>query len=329
MSKAALSILTTLIFVFCENFYIFASANLKFYFAMRVELEEKVRNSVLLIRHAYRHAIHHGQHLEVAISGGKDSDVLIELCKIACVWGKDGLRPLYRCTTIDPPGTINHVLSQGVEIRRPKMSFRDCILRSGFPTMFTRHCCGVLKEFSIEDYVVIGVRRSESVKRAKNYHEPEICKVYPNGGGKAIQYLPLLDWTDDDVREFVQEHNIKCHPLYYDEQGNFHVERRLGCMGCPLTYRKKRAEEFKKYPKMVRFWCHAGKEYLDSHPKVKVHEYFDDVFEWFVCNLFYASIKDFRVDYPREDNAPMDLFGDEKKDCKSFLEDYFNVNLDF
>lgn len=177
---------------------------------MRVDLEEKVTRSILLIRHA----IHRGQRLEVAISGGKDSDVLIELCKMADVWGKSGLRPLYRCTTIDPPRTIKHVLSQGVEMLRPKMSFRDCILRSGFPTMFARHCCGTLKEFAVEDYVVIGVRKSESVKRMKNYHEPEICKVYPNGGGKAVQYLPLLDWSDDDVREFIEERGIRCHPLY-------------------------------------------------------------------------------------------------------------------
>lgn len=70
---------------------------------MREELDNKVRRSVLLIRHAYRHVTWQGKRLEVAISGGKDSDVLIELCKIAEVWGRDGLRPLHRCTTIDPP----------------------------------------------------------------------------------------------------------------------------------------------------------------------------------------------------------------------------------
>lgn len=41
---------------------------------MREELEEKVKQSVLLIRHAYRHATWQGSKLEVPISGGKDSE---------------------------------------------------------------------------------------------------------------------------------------------------------------------------------------------------------------------------------------------------------------
>lgn len=120
---------------------------------------------------------------------------------------------------------------------------------------------------------------------------------------------------------------IKCHPLYYDEQGNFHVERRLGCVGCPLQYYKKRIEDFKRHPKMVRFWCRYGQRYLDSHPDVKTHEYFDDVFEWFTCNLFYRSIDEFRVDWSKHVDGQMDLFS-QGRSCKSFLEDYFGIRLD-
>lgn len=301
---------------------------------MRPELEEKVIASQLLIRHAYRHATWQGKRLEVAVSGGKDSDVLIELCKMADVWGRDGLRPLHRCTTIDPSGTLRHVAEQGVEVLRPKKSFAQCILDSGFPTMFTRHCCGSLKEFAVEDYVVVGVRRSESTKREKNYKEPEICRVYANGGGKAIQYLPLLEWTDDDVAEFVRERGIRCHPLYYDEQGNFHVERRLGCVLCPLQYYKKRIEEAKRCPGFVRFWCRYGKKYMETHPHVKVCEYFDDVFEWFVCNTFFRSIEDFRKQWPRRSEIgggiSSSLFDDaeNRQTCKQFLESYFGISLD-
>lgn len=80
---------------------------------------------------------------------------------------------------------------------------------------------------------------------------------------------------------------------------------------------------------MVRFWCRAGQQYLDTHPDVKVHGYFDDVFEWFVCNLFYRTIEDFRKDYPRIDSNSMDLFGGSGKDCRTFLESYFKIKLDF
>ena len=196
---------------------------------MREDLENKVMQSILLIRHAYRHCKHRDLRLELAYSGGKDSDVLVELCKMSGIWGSSVLRPLHRCTTIDPSFTLRHCVDVGVEILRPRQSFRSCILEMGFPNRFYRHCCGELKEFHVEDYVLVGVRRCESLSRMKNYKEPEVCRVY-NGRGKVIQFLPLLEWSDDDVRDFVNERKVQCHPLYYDESGVFHVERRLGCL---------------------------------------------------------------------------------------------------
>lgn len=263
---------------------------------MRAELEGKVIKSQLLIRHAYRHVSWQGKELELAYSGGKDSDVMLDLCRTSVPAVK--VRAIHRCTTIDAPYTLKHCLENGVEILRPRKDFRHCILDSGFPTMFTRHCCGELKEYAVLDYVLVGVRKSESVKRNKRYTCDEDLVTY-NGRGKCIQYYPLLDWTDEDVAEYIAERGIKCHPLYYDEDGRFHVERRLGCIGCPLQYYKKRIEEFKRYPRMVKFWCDNGQEYLRTHPHVKVAEWFDDAYEWFVCNLFYKSIEDFRQEWPR------------------------------
>lgn len=283
---------------------------------MRDELKDKVAASQLLIRHAYRHAKWQGKELELAYSGGKDSDVLLDLCRTSDPPVK--VKAIHKCTTIDPSGTLKHCMDNGVEVVRPKKSFAQCILASGFPTMFTRHCCAELKEYAILDYVLIGVRKSESVKRTKRYTCDQDL-VTCSGGGRAMQYYPLLNWTEEDVAEYIEERGIKCHPLYYDKEGNFHVERRLGCMGCPLMYHKKRIEDFKKYPKMVRFWCRYGQKYLDTHPNVKTREYFSGVFEWFVCNLFFKSIEDFRRKWP---NGSED-------ECKAFLEKQFGVNLDF
>lgn len=273
-------------------------------------LDNKVRQSILLIRHAYRHATWRDKCLEVAISGGKDSDVMIQLCRMADVWGKDGLRPVHRCTTIDPPHTLRHVGEQGVEILRPKHDFRWVIEHDGIPSMFHRHCCGYLKEFVVEDYVLVGVRRSESVKRAKNYLEPSACKTYQRGG-TCEQFYPILEWTDADVEEFVRVTGIKCHPLYYDEDGVFHVERRLGCIGCPLAYRKKRVEEFRRYPKMLRLYCRYGQKYLDTHP----NKYFRDIYEQMACDLFFKDVHAFQA------------AGYEPHEAKRRLEEFFNINL--
>ena len=293
-------------------------------FVYSSRLERLVSLSCLLIRHAYRHVKWQGDgsRLEVAYSGGKDSDVLVELCKLSGVWGKELLRPLHRCTTIDPPMTLSHCVDVGVEIYRSNR-FVDCVRASGFPTRFIRHCCGKLKEFVVEDYVLLGIRRCESANRAKNYKEPEQCRVY-NNGGRCIQYYPLLDWSDDDIAEFIDVHKIRCHPLYYDDNGVFHVERRLGCVGCVLASKKNRVRDFKNYPRFLRFWCRIGAEYMRTHPDAQCHKYFKDVYEWMVCDLFYDSVQAFRRDY---DSPVLSLFDDVKKDCKRRLEDYFGIKL--
>ena len=278
-------------------------------------LDKKVTNAVLLIRKAYRHATWRGKRLEVAISGGKDSDVLIQLCKMGDVWGEEWLRPLHRCTTIDPPGTLKHVTDQGVEILRPRKNFAQCVASNGLPSMFVRHCCEELKEFGVEDYVIVGVRKCESVKRSKRYNEPTACVTHKRGG-TVEQYYPLLYWTDEDIEEFIHVTGIKVHPLYYDENGKFHVERRLGCMCCPLIYRKKRIEQFKKYPRMLRFYVRYGQKYLNEHPDVNKNLYFRDVYEEIVADLFYKDLESFQ------------RAGLKQNEAKEYLEKYFNINLD-
>lgn len=140
---------------------------------------------------------------------------------------------------------------------RPTKSFRELIALHGFPSRMRRFCCSYLKEYKVLDYCVIGVRREESRKRAERYKEPEVCRVYFKKE-KARQYLPILDWTSEDISEFVAERGIKCHPLYYDEQGNFHPERRLGCMCCPLKSKRLRLREFEQHPKMIKFYIRGG-----------------------------------------------------------------------
>jgi phosphoadenosine phosphosulfate reductase len=194
-----------------------------------------------------------GQPVEIAYSGGKDSDVILELAKMAGI----NYQAIYKNTTIDPPGTIKHALERGAEMIRPKQTFFQLMDKHGWPSRRARFCCSVLKEYKVLDYVVIGVRREESAKRAERYKEPEVCRVY-NKKEKARQYLPILDWTLDDVTDFLKERHVTCAPVYYDESGTFHPERRLGCICCPLTSRKHRIREFEKYPNMVKAYIVGG-----------------------------------------------------------------------
>lgn len=283
---------------------------------MRQELKSKVDRAIKLIESAGKIAKVHGQPLEICYSGGKDSDVILQLARMSDA----DIRPIYKNTTIDPPMTIRHVLENGVEIVRPKMSFKQIVEKRGIPGRLRRFCCEVLKEYKILDYAVVGVRRDESVARKERYNEPEQCRVYDNKE-KARLYYPLLDFTTNDIEEFIDEMGIKCHPLYYDEQGKFHVERRLGCIGCPLITPRRRIEEFKSYPGMVKLYIRAAQKFLDTHPDSKIFEYVVDAYEYFVLNVYCKSVNDFMRSVKGEN-----IFGT-KIDCKEFLQQQFNIKL--
>ena len=61
--------------------------------------------------------------VEISYSGGKDSDVILELANMAGI----PYRAIYKNTTIDPPGTIAHCKSKGVEIFAPRITFFDLV----------------------------------------------------------------------------------------------------------------------------------------------------------------------------------------------------------
>lgn len=220
---------------------------------MREELQKKVERAIKLIQSAGKMAKEHSQPLEVCYSGGKDSDVILELTKMAGV----EYHAIYKNTTIDPPGTIKHALERGAEMIRPKESFIELMEKKGWPSRQVRFCCSSLKEYKILDYAIVGIRRDESIKRRERYKEPEMCRVY-SAKEKTRQYFPILDWSIDDVAEFLQERGVKCAPVYYDESGVFHPERRLGCMCCPMSNRNHRISEFRKYPNFVKIYLRGG-----------------------------------------------------------------------
>ena len=172
---------------------------------MRKELQKKVDFAIKLLQ-----SIPQDGDIEISYSGGKDSDVILELAKMAGI----PYRAIYKNTTIDPAGTIAHAIKNGVEVIRPKESFFRLVSKFGFPNRYYRFCCSELKEYKVCDRAVQGIRRSESIKRAEKYKEPEICRVY-SAKEKVKVYLPILEWTDQDVEDFIKERNIKCHPLYY------------------------------------------------------------------------------------------------------------------
>lgn len=155
--------------------------------------------------------------IEVAYSGGKDSDVILQLAKEAGI----RFRAIYRNTTIDPPGTIVHVERMGAEILRPKETYFQLVAKKGFPNRFSRFCCEKLKEYKVMDKCIMGVRKSESSKRNERYNEPTECRWYgrKTEANHVEAIYPILDWTDDDVLAFVEDRHLTLAPVYYTNRG--------------------------------------------------------------------------------------------------------------
>ena len=276
-------------------------------------LQKKIMQSIRLLEGIQKR--YEGE-IELAYSGGKDSDVILQLAKEAGI----KYRAIHKCTTIDPPGTLAHVNEMNVEIRRPKESFFQLVARKGFPSRFSRFCCEKLKEYKILDKAIIGVRKDESRARSNRYNEPTMCRFY--GAQKeenhVEQIYPILEWTNEDVKEFILDRGLKLAPMYYDEEGKIDVTRRLGCMCCPLASRKKRIIEFQKHPLIAKAYLRAGQKFMDSHPKCKAREKYENVYEWFTRDVFFSRNEEWEA-------VSKSFFG--KPNFKKFLEDKFGTDL--
>ena len=82
----------------------------------------------------------------VAISGGKDSDVIVKLCELANV--KYDLH--HQHTTLDAPQTVYYIRDTypNCEIDYPETSAWKLIEKQGVPpTRLMRYCCKILKEY--------------------------------------------------------------------------------------------------------------------------------------------------------------------------------------
>lgn len=273
-------------------------------------LQKKIEQSIRLLQQVQK--AHPDEVIEIAYSGGKDSDVILQLAKEA------GIRyeAIYKNTTIDPPGTIRHAQEMGATIIRPKRTFGELIQSNGLPTRFSRFCCKELKEYKVRDVAVMGVRRSESVKRASRYSEPTECRFYGNKKTHVEAIYPILEWTDEDVATFIADRKIKCAPIYYDAECVFHVERRLGCMCCPLQSKKQRISSFNSNRGMVRFYIRNLRIFRESHPDSKQCKYCSSEYEQIAKDIFYPdiSIKKFK----------QQMFD---TDWKKLLEEYFGIKL--
>ena len=210
----------------------------------------------------------------LAFSGGKDSVVIKELAKMAGV-NHDAH---YNVTTIDPPELIYFIKKHHPDVTwdRSEIPLLRSLEINGFPLRQSRWCCRDYKENGGNNRrVVTGVRSAESYNRSKR----KIFGHCYDGGYKSKNKTfvnPIIDWTTDDVWEFIRERELPYCSLY-DEGW-----KRIGCLFCPMAG-KMRSVAAERYPRYVKAFIRAfEKLHTTGRDSMKRWKSGEEMFWWWL-----------------------------------------------
>lgn len=206
----------------------------------------------------------------LAYSGGKDSDTILALAKMAGV----KFDAHYQLTTVDPPEVVQHIKRHPeVQIHHPEKTMWKLIEENGMPPLRQmRYCCRILKERGGENRIVItGIRSQESTKRAKRH-------LWERGHKNNKQYLNvIIEWSEAEVWEFINSRNIPYCSLY--DEGF----KRLGCVCCPNGNQTRDTERWTKIADAYRRACVRAYNLKMAKGKTfKDWQNGEEMFDWWI-----------------------------------------------
>lgn len=170
------------------------------------------------------------------------------------------------------------------------------------PTRQARYCCAEIKEVNGKGRITVtGVRWDESSRRKKLHGVANVntssrkiiadaletnpsAKLNDRGSlimnddndesrrivencyrTRKVMVNPIVDWTDEEVWEYIHQENLSYCELY--DQGY----TRIGCIGCPLAGADKMKRDFERYPKYRENYIRAFDRMIKAHPnEIKV-----------------------------------------------------------
>lgn len=273
---------------------------------MNDRLNRITDEAIQFIRNAEKLALRMDERgFHVAFSGGKDSQVLLALVEMDSV----KYHAEMQVTSVDSPNLMRFVRKHypQVKLNLPKRNMRKLILDKGMlPTRNARFCCSELKEQAGTGCCTcIGIRKAESVKRAKRHpievigqrigydiidgklHEQNSwggqlfdnerpVNIYCVSGKDKVVISPIFEWTDSDVWEFIHEHKLPYCDLY--DKG-FH---RIGCLFCPMASSREKARELQMFPKFAeRVYIRAIRTLMEEG-KYDIFDTPEQVFQWWL-----------------------------------------------
>lgn len=131
--------------------------------------------------------------------------------------------------------------SNGKQFSKTKLADKDFhMLHPDFKIRVSQKCCKYLKKEPLKEYdkknnmdgKIVGIRAGEGGVRAL-----QVEKRLKNGGklctyynGKVMVKAPIIDWTDEDIEDFIKEYNVPLSKAY-----TVYGMKRTGCYGCPFS----------------------------------------------------------------------------------------------
>lgn len=253
---------------------------------MNLFSDEIEQTAILRIKKFAKIAKAMGFEVCLGFSGGKDSQVCYDLCK------RSG---------IEFKAYFNHAFESNVTLKFIREHYPDVIRRRDYkfgfieniwrnhggllPTVQIAYCCDNYKHNRnyVDACSVVGVRKAEGAKRkerttfeAKNktvmkrnkaliddYFEENCQSV---GTASVIQLKPIIDWTDNDVWDYIHKHHLPINPEYQHS-------KRVGCIVCPKANFNSNYIGLLKYPKLIDAFIIA-REKAEQHGKQ---------IDWLIC----------------------------------------------
>ena len=200
----------------------------------------------------------------VGFSGGKDSQVVFDLCKQSKIKFTAKFNHCFESTT-----TMNFIRQYYPDVvwrREVKQGFFENIRinhKGHLPTVESAFCCVNYKHNPkyVDDASIVGVRRQESAKRAgrkvleaknktslkKNkalFSEYFAENCIASGSPSEITLFPIVDWSEEDVWNYIKKHKLPINPEYAERN-------RVGCIICPKANFNSNYKSLLKLPKLI------------------------------------------------------------------------------